>query len=171
MVESLLVCWGKPTICLWISLTLLLFQALAAALQLLHHRGGQRGVPQEEESQPGTTGLESHLQEIIWNIFGFQIFFNLVFALDIYFLLEYVITKLCWYWIWIWSQQLVNKIIIQSWWNVDLSQPGTFSVHQHSVNPRELLCGPTSPRPDIPPIGVFGGRVGHDPTAILRNVD
>ena len=34
---------------------------MAPALQLLHHRGGQRGVQEEEE---GEQGLESGLQEI-----------------------------------------------------------------------------------------------------------
>ena len=45
-----------------------LFQTVAAALQLLHHRGGQRGVQEEEESQQG---LEGNLQEINQNIFDF----------------------------------------------------------------------------------------------------
>ena len=45
-------------------LTSLLFQTLAAALQLLHHRGGQRGVQEEEEGQQGAPGLESDLQKI-----------------------------------------------------------------------------------------------------------
>ena len=51
-------------------------QTLAPSLQLLHYRGGQRRISQEEESQPCQEGLEGDLQEMKQNIFSFQIFSN-----------------------------------------------------------------------------------------------